>query len=67
MDFSDFHKICFTKNYWKSYYDMDYRLKINVDSWKLFPQTFFLAKFVAHEKGALQYALKLNLLIKWLQ
>ena len=37
---------------------MDCRLKRNVDSRKLFPPTFFfrpLAKFVAREKGALQY------------
>ena len=31
MDFFDFHKICFTKNYWKSYRDMDCRLKRNID------------------------------------
>ena len=32
MDFSDFHEICFTENYRKSYYDMDCILKRNVDS-----------------------------------
>ena len=27
VDFLDFHEICFTENYWKSYHDMDCRLK----------------------------------------
>ena len=32
VDFLDFHKICFIKNYWKSYRDMDCKLKRSVDS-----------------------------------
>ena len=40
--FLDFHEICFTENYRKSYRDMDCRLKRNVDSWKFFPWAFFL-------------------------
>ena len=41
-DFLDLHEICFTKNQWKSYDDMDCRLKRKVDSGRLFHQTFIL-------------------------